>query len=67
MIMIITTFYFNQCSLFIISVDDYLAKTDKSKAFHSLVKHLEDAAVPPAHATLTVYDGNATFHSMTVR
>ena len=67
MIMMIATFYFNQFSLFIISVDDYLAKTDQSKAFHSLVKHLEDAAVPPSHVTLTVYNGNATFHSMKVR
>uniref|UniRef100_UPI00358E53D5 uncharacterized protein n=3 Tax=Myxine glutinosa TaxID=7769 RepID=UPI00358E53D5 len=42
--------------------DGFLAKTDKSKAFHHLTKECENAIIPPENDTLTVHDGNACFY-----
>ena len=44
--------------------DGHLLKTDKSKAFHRLVKDMDDADVPPDKDTMNVEDGNAVFHSI---
>ena len=42
--------------------DGFLAKTDKSKAFHHVSKNIGDATLPPVDKMLTIYDGNATFY-----
>ena len=48
----------------IATADGFLCKTDKSKAFHHLMKDQENAAEPPWNETLTVFDGNATFYAL---
>ena len=44
--------------------DGHLLKTDKSKAFHSLVKDAKDASIPTEKDTMKIEDGNAIFRSM---
>ena len=48
----------------IATADGFFCKTEKSKAFHHLVKDIEDSAEPPWEETLTIYDGNASFYSL---
>ncbi len=44
----------------------YMAKNDKSKGMHFLVKDVDDAPIPHAADTLLIQDhGNAPFHTMT--
>ena len=47
----------------IATADGFFAKTDKSKGFHYLTKHIDSDELPPANTTL-VQDGNALFHCM---
>lgn len=42
----------------------FLAKIEKSKAFHHVSKEVPDKAQPPVNETLTIHDGNATFYYM---
>ena len=48
----------------ITTADGYLAKNDKTQAFNYLSKDYADTNIPPEADTLTVYDGNACFHSL---
>ena len=48
----------------IATADNFLAKTDKTKAFHHITKEVCDADVPPNETTLTVIVGNALFYYM---
>ncbi len=47
------------------TTDGYMAKNDKSKGMHFLVKDIDDAPIPHAADTLMIQDGNALFHTMT--
>ena len=46
------------------TADGFLAKTDKTTAFHYLIKTVENADSPPVDETLLIIDGNASFHAM---
>ena len=46
------------------TADGYMAKTDKSKGFHWLVKDIDDIPLPTEGRTLIIQDGNALFHTM---
>ena len=47
------------------TADDFMTKTDKSKAFHSLKDDIENVNPSADITTLTIIDGNAVSHSMT--
>ena len=44
--------------------DGFLAKTDKSKGFHYLIKGIEDAEIREKSMTMYIEDGNATFYNL---
>ena len=44
--------------------DGHLLKMGKSKGFHSLVKDMKNACIPPGQDTMNIEDRNAVFHSM---
>ena len=42
----------------------FMVKTDKCKLFHKTCDHIEDAAIPSLNETLSIIDGNATYHCL---
>jgi hypothetical protein len=46
------------------ATDNFLVKTDKSSTLHYMTRYIADAHIPNADETLTIIDGNATFHEM---